>query len=81
MNRGKEIHARIAELAAEVQAERRAEVERRILEGENVVELPYLPDAGRPNPRLERYTCPSWRREPTSRLRVEFARWRYRRSR
>jgi hypothetical protein len=80
MNRGLEVHEAIADCAARITAERRAEVERLFLEGAAVVQLPYLPDVGRPNPRWERYEAPSWRREPRARLKLAIARWRHRHS-
>jgi hypothetical protein len=52
-----------------------AEVERRILAGENRVEMPYGDMLGQ----KVVYTVPVWHREPIKRLRVEWARWKARR--
>lgn len=49
-----------------------AEVERRILEGQNQVELPYGI-----NQRTV-YTVPGWRSRPRDRMRIEIARFQYR---
>lgn len=52
-----------------------AEVERRILAGENRIEMPYGGMVGR----RAVYTVPIWHREPIKRLRIEWARWKARR--
>jgi hypothetical protein len=73
----------LEEMARAYSGERAALVERRILEGENRIELDYLPDVvgGREPPRRVLYLVPSWTRHPEGRFKVELARWRWRRRR
>lgn len=52
------------------------EAERRILAGEDQVELPYLPDTT--DCRTIVFSAPAWRRRPRARLAVELARLRHR---
>jgi hypothetical protein len=61
-----------ARLGAKWRAE---EIERRILAGENRIEIP----AGGYVRHREIYTVPTWRREPIKRLRIEWARLKARR--
>lgn len=69
----------LARAVAEIMARQRRRVEIRILEGENRVEVPYLPYIQ--DSRRLIYTVPSWRRHLVKRLRVEWHRWCWRRSR
>lgn len=69
----------IARAVAEIMARQRKQVEVRILEGENRVEVPYLPYLQ--DERRLIYVVPDWRRQPTQRLRIEWHRWCWRRSR
>lgn len=63
--------------AAQTKAQREL-VERRLLAGENRVEVPYLP--GRDDGRTLVYTVPAWGARPIRRLRIEWRRWCWRRS-
>jgi len=67
------IHDLIGKAALKMSLDQAEEVERRILNGENDFEVPYLP--GRPgDSRTLRYTVPKFRRAPRNRLRIEMAR-------
>jgi hypothetical protein len=78
---GDAIHARIRAEAARIAREQNAEVERRILAGEDRIEIPFFPFGGDASSEMRRlvYVVPSWRHEPIKRLRVEWARWKARR--
>lgn len=56
----------------------RASVERRLLAGENRVEVPYL--AGGGDGRTLVYMVPEWKARPIRRFRIEWRRWCWRRS-
>lgn len=68
--------------AAEVMRLHNAEVERRILDGENRIELIYPPDQWRDGDaaRTIVYTVPLWRDAFQARLTVEWRRWKHRHS-
>lgn len=64
---------------AEVQLRtRQLHVERRLLAGENRVEVPYLP--GTNDGRTLVYIVPEWKSRPIRRWRIEWRRWCWRRS-
>lgn len=68
--------------ADEVMRLHNAEVERRIVEeGQNEVRMIYPPDRWKDGDqaRVEVYTIPNWFTETRARLRVAWARWKYRR--
>lgn len=69
------------EMARSYSGDQAALVERRILEGENRIELDYLPDADLPEPERRRvvYLVPSWWKQPRRRLEVVKARLEWRR--
>lgn len=56
----------------------RASVERRLLAGENRVEVPYLADGN--DGRTLVYMVPEWKARPIRRFRIEWRRWCWRRS-
>lgn len=57
---------------------RQLHVERRLLAGENRVEVPYLP--GTNDGRTLVYIVPEWKSRPIRRWRIEWRRWCWRRS-
>lgn len=69
------------EMARSYSGDQAALVERRILEGENRIELDYLPDVDLPAPERRRvvYQVPSWWKHPERRLAVVFERLKWRR--
>jgi hypothetical protein len=71
-----EIVEAVRDQARKLLGDQAAEVERRILAGENRIELPYIP--GSTDDRRIVYSVPRWRRGPRARLQVEVARLRHR---
>jgi hypothetical protein len=74
MSESPDIVGLIGEHVSEMTLSQAEEVERRILNGEDEIEVPYLLSVRPDDPRTLKYTVPKWRRAPRDRLRIEMAR-------